>query len=385
MLRALLARGLEPQKVRFLGKCYSTNEGVMNAMREDGINVSQKSTEYDPHQSYDNMIEEQVTELADQVAKASQIERLTIVLDSGGHLLRRVNRHQNAIKERIVGIEQTSSGIPILETEPLQFPILNVARCAPKLEVESKWIANSFVQELLQTMRELPRQWQRHKLNICMPWQRIQAMRSRGIIPPLEELARAANLDENEGGRLSALIIGGGVIGSAIYERMVSLPNVYDVRQERSHISPERLIPALSAAHVVIGTTGQTSVPRELHEHLQDNTLLASASSSDREFDAAALRQQLPKSTSCHTDSSITVPSTGRTVYLLNQGFPLNFTGAAELVALERIQLTASLLMTAILDAHQFTGAKGIVAFPLNLHPLISDFLQQGGETSKNS
>ena len=83
--------------------------------------------------------------------------------------------------------------------------------------------------------------------------------------------------------------------------------------------------------------------------------VLASASSSDREFQAVSLRKLLPKFNNCHTNVVV------RNIILLNCGFPINFDGGRISVEMEKIQLTRGLILGAIYLSIVSNYKKGII------------------------
>jgi hypothetical protein len=351
MLQMLFMRGLQPGNTYLLGKCYSTNKDTVHLLEDDGVNICPESMQYDPYRSYDDQTNEHVQVLIDHAAEATAAGKRVTVLDSGGHVLEAINQRTEIPCDRIVGIEQTSSGFHTMKEKELRFPVLNVARSPIKLEIESPWVADTVVEKLLPRLRALPQAWQRH------------AKHAREL-------------------SLNILAIGGGAIGAALRERFQEDMNIFDIDSTRSNIPESDFIAALSRADIVFGNTGKISLPSELHRHLKNQAVLASTSSSDREFDAFHLRQQLPPDTDCHADSPLTVQETGHSIYLLNQGFPVNFTGQSEIAPLERIQLTAALLMSGVLDAHRYAGLKGMIEYPTHAHPLIQQFVAEQADKS---
>lgn len=378
MLHALFDRGLRPSDTHVLGKCYSTNRHVREALQSDGVDVLPQSTEYDPRHAYDEMIDKHVRQLTPIAADAAKAQRPIIILDSGGHLLHAVNNDLDIQTDRVVGIEQTSSGFHALKNEPIRFPVLNVARSKIKLDVESPWIADAVVGSLLDKLKLLPSEWNRFKQDVCVPELRIQGKKARGMqLTWREHFEERMRLVRPPKRMLNSLIIGGGAIGKAIHERMLSGPKIFDVQRQRRIGFLRNIRHAISQAHVIIGATGTTSVPAHLHKYLHHQVVLASAGSSDREFDAVHLRQNLDKETGCHKNSSITIPGTNKRAHLLSQGFPINFDGYPEPVPLQKIQLTSALLMSAVLDAHRYMGQKGIIEYPQDAHPLIKQFVEE--------
>jgi hypothetical protein len=103
----------------------------------------------------------------------------------------------------------------------------------------------------------------------------------------------------------------------------------------------------LPSYDLIIGCTGSTSIPHPLHDSLKDGCILASVSSSDREFDAHCLRKQIMPYSDCH--QCVTIEDK----LLLNSGFPVNFDGGIHSVPPKYIQFTRALLVAAIFQSMQ--------------------------------
>jgi hypothetical protein len=85
---------------------------------------------------------------------------------------------------------------------------------------------------------------------------------------------------------------------------------------------------------------------------LKKNVILVSASSSDREFSAVHLRSNLPSNTNCHENFLI------NDIILINCGFPINFAAEYREIDIDKLQLTRSLLLAAILQAYNHSNSK---------------------------
>lgn len=300
MFRSLYKLGLKPENISVIGKCYSTCKEVYNEMVADGIDVDPGSFSYSSHESFDahfqklveNFIKKRVVKL-----KNSKIEKI-IILDDGGRCIELI---QNNMEEfpPLVAIEQTTSGYEAIKDLVLEFPVINVARTSTKLKLESPMIAKAAIDRLF------------------------------------------FSLEHSEGIK-KALIIGGGAIGLAIKQKLTEqkIPaDVYDIKS-----SKESLPALLGNYDLILGCTGRTSIPKEYHIHLAPKTVLASISSSDREFDAVHLRKKVPETKNCHKDLDIDG------LLLVRNGFPVNFDGERENIDPELIQLTIALMTAGILQ-----------------------------------
>lgn len=128
---------------------------------------------------------------------------------------------------------------------------------------------------------------------------------------------RTAGIDSSA----AILITGAGAIGTALADVLRPLHDRVDVYDTRSGcMTPIDLPNAIGGYDVIIGATGATSVPASMHELLRPGVLLMSASSSDREFDAVALRRRTTPNPDCHADLRVADGSVDAT--LLNSGLP---------------------------------------------------------------
>lgn len=305
MFRSLFSLGLKPENVSLIGKCYSTCKEVYEEMLEDGIGVSDLSFAYSSHTSFDDLFKRAVTSfLSSKIddLRSNKYE-LIIVLDDGGKFISELNKHE-LCNLPIVGIEQTSAGYRAIEGKRLFFPVINVARSPLKLELESPLIAVAVAERMQQALDE------------------------RRINPK------------------NCLIIGAGPIGKAMQNQLSSkmAAAIYDKNPELSEIKTD-FISILENYQLIIGCTGSTSIPESQHSKIARGTVLVSASSSDREFDAFHLRRKLPENTTCHCDLY------ADNKLLLKSGFPINFDGDRENIEPGKIQLTIALITAAILQA----------------------------------
>jgi hypothetical protein len=320
-MRSFFDMGIKPERTALIGKCYSTSTKTLNLMRNEGIYVCSTSVEFDSYQSYDEQFQKNTVEFYRDTIRRLKIpsHAKIIVLDDGGELLSIVN-NDPADFERIIGIEQTSSGFWKLNKMDLKIPVINVARSSAKLVVESFMVAEE---------------------------------QTRNITNAIESL----NLSPER-----VLIIGNGSLGNYLastFQGYYDTVLTYDTVAHRSDLGMENL--DLSTFDLIIGTTGVCSLPLENSvSSLKEDVVLASVSSSDREFGAAYLRKKANQIHHCHTDLSIDG------IHLLNCGFPVNFQGADEdTIPLEKIQSTIALLFSATCQGViQKDLKKGLI--PLN-------------------
>jgi S-adenosylhomocysteine hydrolase len=307
MFEYLFDKGLSPQNTFLLGKCYSTHREVLEQFQERGVQVHSGSTVYDSYRSFDESYTEEVKDFFKESLRAAKsiCHKRIIVIDDGGYLLKETMNHSSSMNE-IVGIEQTSSGYHAVKTNKLPFPIINVARSKAKLDYESPYIGE-LVTERFKIETE--------KIN-----------------------ASPQNI----------LVVGNGPIGTHVAR---TLSSSYETHQYDFHSSNSsqnsllnHLLPSVDA---IMGCTGRTILSPANYSFLKKGAILASASSSDREFSARDLRRQTQRNEDCHQ----TVQTEKFT--LLNSGFPITFFGARHCGTPQKMQLTRALMFSAVCQANQ--------------------------------
>lgn len=319
LLKTLFECGLPKENLSIIGKCYSTDPQIFDLLKAEGIDICPSSIQFDSHEPFDDQYHLNLKKFLVKRAKFSKANiELIVFLDDGGDLLSLAPQFM-ASEIPMVGIEQTSSGYHKLKRKDLHFPIINVARSAAKLYYETPFIGNQLVEILIDKI-----------LNLHLRSDKI-------------------------------LIIGNGFIGQSIHARLPDHDIVfYDKDPEKSHIDKDDFAASLKHFDLVIGCTGKTVIPYEMHHLLKKGCTLISASSSDREFDAVFLRKKLKPYKNCHKDIEV------KEIHLLNSGFPLNFSEEYDKIDINEFQLTRSLLMSAILQAAMHdTPEKGFV--PLDI------------------
>ncbi len=343
IFRKLFEQGFPLENLSINGKCYSASRDVVAEMMAEGIDVDLSCLSFISDEEFDNYYDQNIADFLHKTLKkikGRNIDKL-IILDDGGHLLAEVNKHVNELPP-VVGIEQTSAGYHLLKKEPLNFPVVNIARSFPKLNVEATMIAKGI-------------------------WSRVNAY--------CEETGKNPH---------KILIIGNGAIGKHLkYELQNDYEvSIYDVNQEISDVV--NLEESLGDFDVIIGCTGGTSIPHSIHHKIKPGTILASGSSSDREFDAVHFRKRAQNVINQHENLVI------EGVHLLNCGFPVNFYGERfSSIPLSEIQLTLSLLSSALFQASQTPSfIKDFIELDPTLEKNIMEgfyFLQNEDNTVANS
>jgi S-adenosylhomocysteine hydrolase len=280
MFNALFKKGLKKENLSLLGKSYSTDLETFHKMKKEEIDVCETSLEFNSHEEYDITYNKKIVQFLEKrkhIFKNSKYKKI-IILDDGGKLLEALPNYISDFSN-IVAMEQTSSGYNLLKEKKMNIPIINMARSKGKLAFETKRVIDNAIKKIFYQLTIL-------KLKVS-----------------------------------NVLILGNGDIGTALHCSLKDKYStiIYDKIKERSDINHLELIRALKKTDLVIGCSGNTSLPKKLHKHLKKDVVLVSLSSSDREFDAVHFRKKTNKT----TNPWETLKCDG--IYLLNCGFPISF------------------------------------------------------------
>jgi S-adenosylhomocysteine hydrolase len=302
---ALLELNLYPENLYVIGKCYSTNPDVLVRLRRKGINASLSSSCFNCLIPFDVAFDRNIDEMIKQIISSNDLfsyERI-IILDDGGHLLERAETFLPKGLP-VVGIEQTSSGFNRMKNKSFSFPVINLARSWLKLEYESPVI-------------------------IAL------------VLKKLQE-----KLDQLDSNVNKVLLMGYGVLGRKIYEVLKDryLVSIFDAAPERSTIPSDEFKTRLGEFDLIIGCTGATSLTFHDFKYLKKPVILASISSSDREFEAFKFRKLNPVK-NWHSN----VVAEGIT--LLTSGFPITFDKDYDSIDTDDFQLTRALILASVYQA----------------------------------
>jgi len=293
--------GILKKNIFVLGKVYSTNTMQLKELQESGFQVQQPS--FDISKSFDEQHKNNCEVLFNTFEKTVSGEARVIVLDDGAGLLSVFNKNFEKVSMdiEVVGVEQTSSGFRKLESEILNFPIINVARSAIKLNKESLFIAESCFEKI-------------------------------------DSYIKDSNFSQNR-----LLIIGLGPIGQALVDLLQKRnEEVFGFDTALGHGNLIEKINELKP-NIIIGATGVTVISEEdvaTLNSLGHKIHLISVSSSDREFPVVKFRND---NVSIHADV------VSENIVFLNNGFPINFKGNRYEGTIEGIERTICMLLGSVL------------------------------------
>ena len=323
MLLKLVDRGFDPKKMYIIPKAYSHNVEIAKILKDARMKIV--GPLYYPEDSFDETHKQNVAITMSRVMNKYPTKDY-ILMDDGGTVINYANNIMNEVWKRfypktIAGVEQTSSGYNLLHNKELHMPVINIARSNSKLGLESPYIA------------EL-------------------------VVSRLEDYLR----NNNKTVEHNTLILGAGPIGLSIRDKLRDKHQVtlYDT-SSKEYTVLEKLV---KDKDIIIGCTGDISIPHEYHKHLK-NTVLVNAASSDREFDAHHLRKECEK----YSNDNRIVRTTHKNYdlskiglegsVLLNGGFPITFLGNKIEGDANMMQITFGLMYAGILSLTQKRYANG--------------------------
>lgn len=287
-------------------------------MISEGIDIYKTSTFFDSHKPYDETFKANIHAFlkAKKHVFSNSLYKKIIILDDGGELIEEIEKYiSDSDINKIVAVEQTSSGYHKLKDKDLKIPVVNMALSKAKLCTEYDKISQDAFEKVLNFILEN---------DLCIS---------------------------------NVLILGNGMMGQTIEKQLMKnkiKAKKFDPQKNLSDISDKQLDEYISQADLIIGCSGQISLPNEKHYLLKDNVVLASLSSSDREFDAIYLRKK------CKNDSFPWKNRKCGNVHLLNSGFPVNFNNV-NTDDLHFFQFTRALIMTSIYQSLRNSGLKGLI------------------------
>lgn len=371
--KALWRLGLDPRRTYIAGKPYSINRLAYEYLRREGANIRSGLD----HFQVDNVLSPEWYQSQNQVtlnaflneALATLLKKeisTLVIIDDGGLVLKALDTLTSGLpstelsrfaRVRVVGVEQTTFGKHLVQRMGTSgsatsgssglIPVSNVANTRLKLERESKLIAKSVIDEL-------------------HGW--IAGSDAR------DEHVRT--LSEATVG-----VIGFGAVGSWICRELRDGPlkskSVMVFDEDVSHSSIARSFGyevAPSTRHlaeecsVIVGCSGAPAGVALSPANLKRGTILASASSGNYEFARVFIgegtnrhKSRINPDITPHRDASsfdwmhsiFRVDAKGGDAFVLNGGFPVNFTGAVDPIRAEDIELTRCLIVLGVASALQ--------------------------------
>ena len=262
------------------------------------------------------------------------------IVEDGGYCLPILYREFQGKASGCVGIvEQTQNGIDldrafIKAHRAVRTPIVNVAECASKKEIEGRLVADAIVRNLKVILLKI----------------------GKGLTGK------------------KVLVIGSGSVGIALADKLkdqdVASVSAFDRREvplagafSRGKATDDHLPNLVQTADIIIGCTGRTSMKKDELLKLKNNAILASASSKRVEIDVKELADLSTSQEARKGVGTTFTLGTGNRVTLLANGLPINFFDS-ESVPDEEIQFVPALLFQGLVLLLTNKMSKGINRFP---------------------
>jgi S-adenosylhomocysteine hydrolase len=265
----LFRSGLEPKDAQIGGKFYSANVNTLAFMDARGMRVHMSPTwpdENDPdaEDAVREMAKGELAAMFHGVDPKKEAQPRFLLLDDGGKLIHALHKYFPKYAHLCVAVEQTTRGIQVIEEmkangTPLLCPVVNMAQCELKRNVESPLIAES------------------------VGWHVDRYLSSLG-------------LDDKKPTPISqktAVVVGFGATGAAIaaaldrrgYEVLIvdNDPKKLEEAKEKDYgVAPRE--EALKEADLLVGATGRGAITRDEWKLLKDGAILANAASGTHEL-----------------------------------------------------------------------------------------------------
>ncbi len=336
---ALKDAGAESSRTIVVGTPYGTNPSVKACLEDLGFSVRKPKLDIE---DYKRTVTKAID---DAVALHKKNGEPIVVLDDGGlvsHLLHDDPKYA-AVRSKFRIVEQTTGGVLLAEKHALESVVVNVARS------DSKALEGEAIGEVVAAKT-------------------VQALARFG-----------AGLDKKE-----LVLIGYGVIGPAIASEMLARGarvTVIERSRERAdaarkagfHVivddpadpkAVERRRAALAKADLVVGATGRRTLSLDDMRALKDGAAIASASSKRGELDmeglegAASAREEVPSNEPLVTLPTAKYRLKGRNLFVIGDGYPVNFDGGVQSVPPEKIQLTDAAMLAALFQASRVGNSQ---------------------------
>lgn len=339
--KALIDLGLDPRKIYWVDIPYTSHKPIRKAVQAFGIPKRNFVTcsDYRLLDMYAPYQRGRAIRIYEKLKK-KDIDRL-IVLDDGAYFLEAASCFGRQIQPLAI-VEQTSRGFKKLANNSAMqktadaLPLIDVARSVPKRKLESPFIGAAVCVSLARHITE-----------------------TNMLVKPVH--------------KARCLILGYGDIGSSVSAFLLksggfSQKNIFvcDPRFKEGKLSTE--FQTWERANggsfdLVIGCSGTTSFDVGDYVFLNDGAVLVSASSGAVEFNRRNIVEwaAVSKSDDIRIDrgainmkdlhSPISIHFPGRSVRLLNGGWPMNFDGRLSCIPGEFIQITTALMVQAAVQA----------------------------------
>lgn len=348
LFKFLLELGADPQNFYVVGKSYSNNQEVIQWLKENNFKHQKNSTQQvlgDFENTYTKdiikMWEKVLTQLTNQ-----RVDRI-YVLDDGGHVLNNIPEEIREYCDRIVAIEQTSSGEETAACT--EYPTISIASSATKHQIEPTLIAKRVGSKLKEV---------------------------------LKQLAESENPEFRPREATVIGVVGLGHIGMSVLQHLLQegyqnfvvcdkssakVRNALSLKQKSRNyiVGADSIFNLITATDIVIGCTGTDIIAHSLpaFELMRTPKVFISCSSKDIEFRSLLTYiQKHQKGRRFEPLADIEFQNGFKApLKIIRGGFPINFDNSKESVPALEIQITRLLIAAAILQAGKILEGKALV------------------------
>ena len=295
-----------------IGISYSGNSQSIEELRNIGIRVLTPE--------YKQLAECVSTELHACIDRCKRCGEQLLIHEVGGIAIKALHLPEYIGGDTVVGaLEITKQGVWVAEQLPeLKIPQFNVAQTRIK-QIEGKQVGEAVVAAFDSILRDLGYATVgRDAMVTGYGWV------GKGVAHSLRNR------------------------GLSVSVKDIDAVSLVEAAVDGHHPSVEDTLTRTPA--IVIGATGRQSIDRTLLDQLPDRCFVASASSKNHEIDISYLASRTIESLQLHPHVRQCALDDGRRLYLVNEGYPVNFTGASvpdeivEMLFAELIMLIPRLL-----------------------------------------
>ncbi len=295
-----------------IGISYSGNTEAIDELRAMGIRVLTPN--------YPDLLRCVATELQLCIDRCREQNQRLVIHEVGGIAIHALHEPEFIGGDTVVGaLEITKQGVWVAEQlNDIRIPQFNVAQTRLK-EIEGKQVGEAVVAALDGILRDLGYSTVgRDALLLGYGWVGkgvAQSLRNRGLSVSVKDVDTVSVVEATVDGHHPA------------YGKTLS-----------------------RAPAIVIGATGKQSIDRQLIDQLPDRCFVVSGSSKNHEINLPYLEGETIASQQLHEHVRQCTLRDGRRLYLINEGYPVNFTGASvpdeivEFLFAELIMLVPKLL-----------------------------------------
>lgn len=302
--RQFVVQHLYPDTVRLLkvlhryvpldtvvGISYSGQSDAIQALLDMGIRVLQPN--------YSELADVVAYELSECIDRCKRDNHRLVIHEVGGTAIKALHEPKFIGQDVVLGVlEITKQGVWVAQQlDTLRVPQLNIAQTRLK-QIEGKQVGEAVVAALDNILRELGfATVGRDALVMGYGWVGkgvAQSLRNRGMNVSVKD---------------------------------VDMVSMVEAAVDGHHPSTRRRLDRAPA--IVVGASGKRSIDEGLIEQLPNRCFLVSGSSKDHEIDLDYLANQTDTSRQLHQYIRQCNVKDGRCLYLVNEGYPVNFTGSS--------------------------------------------------------